>query len=86
MCVQEQWKMKTQEATNDLATTLRTRSEADDQTILASHRSYQLGLAYGRQIYRLRWFVLAFWIIALVASVPLASKISEALSGGGFSF
>ena len=45
---------------------------------------YRFGLAYGRFIYRTRWLVLAFWLVALVASVPFASKIGGALRGGGF--
>ena len=50
----------------------------------APHSRYRFGLAYGRFIYRARWFVLAFWLVALVASVPFASKIGGALRGGGF--
>ena len=48
------------------------------------HTRYQFGLRYGRFIHRVRWLVLAFWLVALVVSVPFASKIGTALRGGGF--
>jgi putative drug exporter of the RND superfamily len=51
---------------------------------LALHPSFSVGLAYGRFIYRFRWFFLAFWIVALVASVPYAMQLPSLLSSGGF--
>jgi hypothetical protein len=51
---------------------------------LETHRIYRVGLAYGRLVYRFRWFVLAFWLIVLVASVPFASKLPAILSSGGY--
>ena len=53
---------------------------------LESHGLYRLGLAYGRQVYRFRWFVIALWIIILGVSIPFASQISSVLQGGGYSF
>jgi hypothetical protein len=51
---------------------------------LETHRIYRVGLAYGRLVYRFRWFVLAFWLIVLAASVPFASKLPAILSSGGY--
>jgi RND superfamily putative drug exporter len=53
---------------------------------LESHGLYRLGLAYGRQVYRFRWFIIALWIIILGVSIPFASQISSVLQGGGYSF
>jgi putative drug exporter of the RND superfamily len=53
---------------------------------LEFHGLYRLGLAYGRQVYRFRWFVLAFWIIVVGISIPFASQIGSVLQGGGYSF
>src|SRR6266480_3881648 len=53
---------------------------------LESHGLYRLGLAYGRQVYRFRWFIIALWIIIVAVSIPFASQISSALQGGGYSF
>ncbi len=53
---------------------------------LESHGLYRLGLAYGRQVYRFRWFIIALWIIIVGVSIPFASQISSALQGGGYSF
>src|SRR5579862_1293499 len=47
---------------------------------------YRIGLAYGRFIYRVRWIVLALWVIGLAASIPFAAQVSSVLSGGGYSF
>ncbi len=41
-----------------------------DTSSLESHGLYRLGLAYGRQVYRFRWFIIAFWVMALAASIP----------------
>src|SRR5947208_6085517 len=53
---------------------------------LESHGLYRLGLAYGRQVYRFRWFIIALWIIIVGVSIPFASQISSVLQGGGYSF
>ena len=50
------------------------------------HGLYRLGLSYGRLMYRLRWLVIALWVIGLAVSVPFAAKVSTVLSGGGYSF
>jgi len=47
---------------------------------------YRVGLAYGRFIYRLRWVVLALWLIGLAVSIPFAAKVSSVLTGGGYSY
>jgi RND superfamily putative drug exporter len=44
---------------------------------------YRLGLAYGRFVYRFRWFVITFWLIALVVSIPFAATVTDVLNGGG---
>src|ERR1700680_2163418 len=52
---------------------------------LEAHKLYRLGLAYGRQVHRFRWFIIAFWVIVLGVSIPFTSKIGDALNGGGYS-
>src|SRR5205085_5098290 len=59
---------------------------SEQDALLEAHRAFRIGLAYGHFVHRFRWFVLAFWIVALVASVPFAAQVSTLLSGGGFSF
>src|SRR5260370_10467486 len=54
------------------------------ESALALHPSFRIGLAYGRFVHRFRWFLLAFWIAALVASVPFAARLPSLLSSGGF--
>jgi RND superfamily putative drug exporter len=44
---------------------------------------YRLGLAYGRLVYRFRWFVIGFWLIALAVSVPFATTVADVLTGSG---
>jgi RND superfamily putative drug exporter len=51
-----------------------------------AHGMYRLGIAYGRHIYRLRWFIIAFWVIVLGASIPFTLKVGDALGGGGYSY
>ncbi len=50
------------------------------------HGLYRFGVGYGRLIYRLRWLVLALWVVALVAAAPFAAKVSSVLTGNGYSF
>jgi RND superfamily putative drug exporter len=61
-------------------------SKEQAETSLETHRIYRVGMAYGRLVYRFRWFVLMFWLIALAVSLPFASKLPGILSGGGYSF
>ena len=53
---------------------------------LETHALYRLGLAYGRQVFRLRWFIIVFWVVVLGASIPFTIKIGDALNGGGYSY
>jgi RND superfamily putative drug exporter len=53
---------------------------------LETHRRYRIGLAYGYQVYRIRWLIIAFWFIALITSIPFADRVASVLTGGGFSF
>src|SRR5579872_594048 len=53
---------------------------------LETHGLYRLGLAYGRQVYRLRWFIIVFWVVILGVSIPFTVKIGDALNGGGYSY
>src|SRR5205823_3717205 len=55
-------------------------------SLLESHGLYRLGLAYGRQVYRFRWFIIALWIIIVGVSIPFASQLSSVLQGGGYTF
>src|SRR5215469_4441297 len=52
---------------------------------LALHPSFRIGLAYGRFIHRLRWFLLIFWMVVVGVSVPFATRLPSLLSSGGFS-
>jgi uncharacterized membrane protein YdfJ with MMPL/SSD domain len=51
---------------------------------IKSHGVYRFGLAYGRLVHKLRWFILAIWVIALAASVPFAAQLTSVLTGGGY--
>jgi RND superfamily putative drug exporter len=63
------------------------KSDAPVQaTSLESHGLYRLGLAYGRQVYRFRWLIVALWVIAVGVSIPFAGNIASVLQGGGYSF
>src|SRR5262249_28876320 len=59
---------------------------ASAEPLLEQHGLYRVGLAYGRMIHRLRWLVIALWIIAVGVSVPFASQLGSVLTGGGYSF
>lgn len=61
-------------------------TEPEHKSTLESHGLYRFGLAYGRQVYRFRWFIIAFWIVAVIASIPFAANIGSVLKGGGFSY
>ena len=75
--------MQTQEKLQD---SLEKGGKSKKTSTLESHGLYRLGLAYGRQVYRFRWFIIALWIIIVGVSIPFASQISSALQGGGYSF
>src|SRR5690348_15213377 len=75
--------MQTQEKLQD---SLEKGAKSKKTSTLESHGLYRLGLAYGRQVYRFRWFIIALWIIIVGVSIPFASQISSALQGGGYSF
>jgi len=75
--------MQTQEKPQD---SLEKGDKSNKTSTLESHGLYRLGLAYGRQVYRFRWFIIALWIIILGVSIPFASQISSVLQGGGYSF
>src|SRR6185437_231316 len=50
------------------------------------HGLYRLGVGYGRLIYKLRWVVLALWVVGLLAAAPFAAQVSSVLTGSGYSF
>ena len=75
--------MQTQEKPQD---SLEEGDKSKKTSTLESHGLYRLGLAYGRQVYRFRWFIIALWIIIVGVSIPFASQISSVLKGGGYSF
>ena len=53
---------------------------------LETHGLYRLGLNYGRRVYRFRWYIIAFWAIIVLASIPFAAQIGTVLTGGGYSY
>ncbi len=56
----------------------------ESKSSLESHRLYRLGLGYGRQVYRFRWFIIAFWVVVVIVSIPFAAQIGSVLKGGGY--
>ena len=60
------------------------RGPAAHDDAIKSHGVYRFGLAYGRLVHKLRWFILAIWVIALAASVPFAAQLTSVLTGGGY--
>ena len=75
--------MQTQEKPQD---SLEEGDKSKKTSTLESHGLYRLGLAYGRQVYRFRWLIIALWIIIVGVSIPFASQISSVLQGGGYTF
>src|SRR5579864_6103353 len=73
--------MQIQEQTEERREQTPTRRSLDE-----AHGLYRLGIAYGRRVYRLRWFIIAFWIVVLGASIPFTLKVGDALKGGGYSY
>src|SRR5215469_14960811 len=62
-----------------------TRQTVPQATLPEAHGLYRVGVAYGRAVHRLRWLVLALWVIGLAASVPFAGQVSSVLQSGGYS-
>src|SRR5690348_14374026 len=60
--------------------------EGEVDSDIEKHALYRLGLAYGRQVHRFRWLILAFWVVAVIVCVPFTSKIGSALQSGGYSY
>ncbi|HEU0025658.1 MAG TPA: MMPL family transporter [Ktedonobacterales bacterium] len=50
------------------------------------HGIYRFGLGYGRLVHKLRWLIVAVWLVGLVAAVPFAAQVTSVLSGGGYSY
>src|SRR6266849_5433475 len=75
--------MQTREKAHD---SLEKSEKSKKTSALESHGLYRLGLAYGRQVFRFRWFIIAFWIIVVGACIPFAGQISSVLQGGGYAF
>ena len=75
--------MQTQEKPQD---SLEKGDKVKKTSKLESHGLYRLGLAYGRQVYRFRWIIIALWVIILGVSIPFAGQMSSVLQGGGYSF
>lgn len=59
---------------------------AEPSDVLEHQRIYRFGLAYGRFVYRARWFILIFWLLVLGISAPFALKLTGVLTSGGYSF
>ena len=51
-----------------------------------AHGLYRIGIAYGGRLYRLRWFIIAAWVVILGASIPFTLKVGDALHGSGYSY
>jgi putative drug exporter of the RND superfamily len=51
-----------------------------------AHGLYRAGIAYGRCVYRLRWFIIAFWVVVIGVSIPFTLKVGDALHSGGYSY
>ncbi|HEX6483031.1 MAG TPA: MMPL family transporter [Ktedonobacteraceae bacterium] len=64
----------------------RKHEEEEVNTKIEKHALYRWGLVYGRQVHRFRWPILAFWVIAVVVSVPFITKVGSVLQSGGYSY
>jgi RND superfamily putative drug exporter len=73
--------MQIQEREEELPSKTPARRSLDE-----AHGLYRVGIAYGRRVYRLRWFIIAFWVVVVGASIPFTLKVDDALSGGGYSY
>jgi RND superfamily putative drug exporter len=61
-------------------------SPIDGEASIEGHGLYRVGLAYGRFIHRVRWIVVALWLVGLAVGVPFAAQLPSILTGGGYSF
>lgn len=57
-----------------------------NENALAQNGLYRLGLMYGRNIYRLRWVIVLFWLIAVGVGLPFSSSLPNKLNSGGYEF
>src|SRR5258706_2134394 len=62
----------------------RKHEEGEVNSDIEKHALYRLGLAYGRQVHRFRWLILAFWVVAVIVCVPFTSKVGSVLQSGGY--
>src|SRR3989440_354758 len=60
--------------------------ESENTSSLEAHGLYRLGLNFGRQVHRFRWFIIAFWVVIVLVSVPFTAQIGSVLKGGGYSY
>lgn len=60
--------------------------ESENTSSLEAHGLYRLGLGYGRQVHRFRWFIIALWVVVVLVSVPFAAQIGSVLKGGGYAY
>jgi len=74
--------MQTQEHAKKMLLEVETPEDVSPPEV---HKQYRLGLKYGHLIYRLRWFIIAFWAVIVIVSVPFAAQIDSVLTGGGYS-
>ena|SRR5258708_3611948 len=63
----------------------RKHEEGEVNAEIEKHTLYRWGLAYGRQVHRFRWLILAFWVVVVVVSVPFVTKVGSVLQSGGYS-
>jgi RND superfamily putative drug exporter len=63
----------------------RKHEEGEVNAEIEKHILYRWGLAYGRQVHRFRWLILAFWVVVVVVSVPFVTKVGSVLQSGGYS-
>ena len=40
--------------------------ESENTSSLEAHGQYRLGLNFGRQVHRFRWFIIAFWVVIVL--------------------
>src|SRR5256886_11879512 len=60
--------------------------ESENTSSLEAHGLYRLGLNFGRQVHRFRWFIIAFWVVIVLVSIPFTAQIGSVLKGGGYSY
>jgi putative drug exporter of the RND superfamily len=58
------------------------RGKTDSAIVVAAHDRWA---GFGHWVYRWRWAVVASWTVALLAMLPLAPGVTNALQAGGFS-